>query len=162
MIDLVRAFILPAAYAVLPLPMASDRATALLLAIGLQESRFIERRQMHGPARGFWQFEVAGVRGVLEHPRSQLPIAQALRALRYDHTLEAEQLQPLLEHNDVLAACFARCLLWTSPLPLPDVDAPAAAWLTYFSVWQPGRPRRAAWDAHFADAWSRIPDTKRA
>ena len=28
----------------------------MLLAIGLQESRFVHRRQIGGPACGFWQF----------------------------------------------------------------------------------------------------------
>src|SRR5690606_38643231 len=57
------------AYALLPSRMDSDRATVMLLAIGLQESRFEHRRQIKGPARGFWQFERGrGVRGVLTHP----------------------------------------------------------------------------------------------
>src|SRR5690606_35531315 len=56
------------AYALLPSRMDSDRATVMLLAIGLQESRFEHRRQIKGPARGFWQFERGGgVRGVMTH-----------------------------------------------------------------------------------------------
>ena len=37
--------------------MDSAKARVMLLAIGLQESRFEHRRQIGGPARGFWQFE---------------------------------------------------------------------------------------------------------
>src|SRR3546814_10617520 len=32
-------------------------AERMLLAIGLQESRFLHRAQIGGPARGYWQFE---------------------------------------------------------------------------------------------------------
>ena len=49
----------------------SRESRCLLLAIGLQESRFEHRRQMgNGPARGFWQFETGGVRGVVNHATS--------------------------------------------------------------------------------------------
>ena len=73
MIDEVHRFIVPTAFALLPPTMRSDRATAMLLAIGLQESRFLHRRQFHnGPARGFWMFERGGgITGVLQHERSQ-------------------------------------------------------------------------------------------
>ncbi len=45
----------------------------MLLAIGLQESRFEHRRQLgNGPARGFWQFEAGGgVKGVMTHLASR-------------------------------------------------------------------------------------------
>lgn len=62
-------------------PSSNRRVSALtmLLAIGLQESRFTFRDQVVpgkapgqvGPATGFWQFERAGgVAGVMQHPRS--------------------------------------------------------------------------------------------
>lgn len=48
--------------------MDSTEARVMLLAIGLQESRFINRFQIvqgkpgaKGPARGFWQFEQGAV-----------------------------------------------------------------------------------------------------
>jgi hypothetical protein len=123
-------------------------------AYSLQESKFRFRRQVKGPARGFWQFEVAGVRAVLEHDRCQVPISRALIALRYDYTLEADVLQPILEHHDVLACCFARCLLWASPKALPT--AASAAWKLYLSSWRPGKPHRDTWDANHATAWSLV------
>ena len=60
------------ALALLPGKMDNDRARVQMLAMGLQESRFIHRRQLgNGPARGLWQFERGGgVKGVLEHPAS--------------------------------------------------------------------------------------------
>ena len=45
------------AMALLPARMDTPEADCMLLAIGLQESRFVHRRQIGGPARGFWQFE---------------------------------------------------------------------------------------------------------
>jgi hypothetical protein len=154
MLDHIARHTLPAAYAVLPTPLASAEASALLLAIGLQESRFRFRAQVHGPARGFWQFEVNGVAGVLEHDRSQFVIAKALNALRYDHTIEAAVIQPVLEHNDVLAACFARALLLTSPVALPGPDDVAHAWALYTDCWRPGRPHRGTWTGFYAEAWA--------
>ena len=44
----------------LPDRMLSDEAVTMMLAIGYQESRFEHRRQIRGPARGFWQFEHGG------------------------------------------------------------------------------------------------------
>jgi hypothetical protein len=112
---------------VLPAEMASVPATAMLLATGLQESRFLERRQLPGgPARGFWQFELTGVEAVLAHPSSAQHIAAALRQLRYPHHIPATFIHSALEHNDVLACCFARCLLWTHPSKMPAQDDPGS------------------------------------
>jgi len=52
-------------------PLQGAGAEVMLLAIGLQESRLIHRKQIQGPARGLWQFERAGVQGVLTHPASR-------------------------------------------------------------------------------------------
>lgn len=60
------------AFLLLPARMESAEAVQMLLSIGLQESRFTYRRQIGGPARGFWQFERGGgVAGVLRHPSSR-------------------------------------------------------------------------------------------
>lgn len=154
MIDQVAQFIIPAAFSCLPEAMNTENAGALLLAIGLQESRFLNRRQLHGPARGFWQFEVGGVRGVMEHDRTILPIATVIAGLRYDHTDPPAEVQRLLEHNDILAAAFARCLLWTLPEALPGEGDPDAGWACYVKAWRPGKPHRESWDAYFAQAWT--------
>lgn len=156
MIDQVRNFVLPAAFALLPLPMRSIEATALLLAIGLQESRFEARHQVGGgPACGFWEFEVPGVREVLTHPQTRGPITQALGVLRYGSAAdEAVYLQKALTHNDVLAACFARCLLWTLPEKLPEPDEAVVAWSQYRRTWHPGTPRVETWRENYAAGWT--------
>jgi hypothetical protein len=140
MLDLIHMHVIPATYSLLPQEMASQRASAMLLSIGLQESGFANRRQVGGPARGFWQFEVSGVRGVLEHPATKTVACEVLKDLEYDPLMEAGWVQALLEHNDILACAFARMLLWTSALALADVDEAAEAWTFYLSCWRPGKP----------------------
>lgn len=155
MIDLVIKHVIPAALDLLPPAMSSSEATAMLIAIGLQESRFLDRRQRHGPALGFWQFEQGGVRGVLENASVDVAIALAMREIRYDHTLDVEPVHCALEHNDVLACCFARCLLWTSPEKLPGPADAVLAWAIYIDTWRPGKPAKSTWSALYAEAWQR-------
>lgn len=154
MIELAHRYIIPAAFSILPAAMASNEAHAMLLAIGLQESRFRERRQHRGPARGFWQFEEGGVRGVLEHESTHVAIAQAMVTIRYDHTLDPDLVLAALEFSDVLAAAFARCLLWTHPDRMPGPAGSAEAWAIYLDTWRPGKPRRETWGACYSDAWT--------
>jgi hypothetical protein len=156
MIDYILRYVLPAASSLLPPALTSPEASAMLLAIGLQESKFKARYQDNGPARGFWQFEEGGVEAVLAHARSQVLIASALAALQYDHTAPAVLLLPSLAHNDVLAACFARCLLWTSPQRLSPPEDQRLAWTLYTDTWRPGKPRRATWTANFGQAWTMV------
>lgn len=92
--------------------MASVAAERCLLAIGWQESRWRWRRQRGGgPARGFLQFEPAGVRGVITHPSSRPIALSVLRTLWYPtDPIEAavEAAWMAMEHNDVLCVAFGR------------------------------------------------------
>ena len=143
------------AYALLPARMESDAATVLLLAIGLQESRFEHRRQIGGPARGFWQFERGGgVAGVLRHPVSR---AEALKVCDARGVSPVpEQVYWKLEFDDVLAAAFARLLLFTDPAPLPAICECDKAWDYYLRTWRPGKPHRRTWDELYARAMESI------
>lgn len=129
---------------------ASPQAETLLVAIALQESGLRHREQVGGPAKGWWQFEVAGVRGVLNHPRSADKAAAVCKALHYP--VDAVLVQRALSHNDVLAGCFARLLLWTDPAPLPTKEADG--WNYYQRNWRPGRPRIERW----GECWARAVD----
>lgn len=149
-------FTIPAAYAVLPARMASPSATAMLLAIALQESRCAARRQLRGPARGFWQFELAGLRGVQTHPSSKPHLEAALSALSYLADASIHHFYVAIEHSDVLAAVFARLLLWTDPDELPAADEPDRGWNIYVRCWRPGRPRPESWLANYETAWSLV------
>lgn len=143
------------ALALLPARMSSPSAEIMLLAIGLQESRFTHRRQVGGPARGFWQFELGGgVRGVMRHPVT----AEHARALCQARGVPATEgkVYAALEHDDVLAAGFARLLLWSDPARLPAVGEVAAGWDLYMRTWRPGRPHRRTWDALYAQAMDEV------
>lgn len=128
----------------LPPAMTSDAARTMMLAIGLQESRFEHRRQLgDGPARGFWQFEVGGVTGVWKHSQS----SEQLRLLCRERDCEfsPRAIWASLERDDILAAGVARLLLWTDAKPLPAMSDPSAAWDCYVRNWRPGKPHPASW-----------------
>ncbi len=158
--------VLPVSAALLPPQMDTPAARAMLVSIGLQESGFRYRRQVagrgtdgtraYGPARGWWQFEMGGTEGVLEHRASRESAAAVLTVLGYGSP-NAREVHLALEHNDVLASCFARLLLWTDPRMLPqDASKGPDAWLAYYSTWRPGKPRPQTWAAHFAAAWTAV------
>lgn len=129
---------------VLPGRFASIEATVMLLAIGLQESRFEHRRQIGGPAMGFWQFERGGgVAGVLSHPASA-KYARAVCAIRGRAAHDADVYNGL-DEDDVLACAFARLLLFTDPAPLPEVGDWRGAWDYYLRNWRPGKPHPETW-----------------
>jgi hypothetical protein len=151
------------AMALLPPHMDSAEARVMLLAIGLQESRFMFRFQklvgvpyQKGPARGFWQFERAGgVHGVMVHPLTE-DLAQRVcidRAVPFDSVL----IHARLETDDILAAAFSRLLLWADRLPLPALDCPHEdAWQCYVRNWRPGKPHRETWDEFHAQARGQV------
>ena len=137
----------------LPAPMNSREALVMLFAIGLQESRMEWRRQHgNGPARGLWQFEQGGgVHGVMNHAASRQHAFSVLGTL--GHTDISEHgVWAALETDDVLAAAFARLLLWTDPKPLPKMDNPWGAWDCYIRSWRPGMPRPDSWMPNHAEA----------
>ncbi|MDX9894351.1 MAG: hypothetical protein RBS34_02830 [Desulfofustis sp.] len=154
--DIVQLVIRPG-LALLPAAMTSPEAMAMLLAIGLQESRFKARRQYNGgPARGFYQFERdGGVAGVLQHPRTRPIVREILDRLEYDLEDPAVS-HAAIEHNDALATAYARLLLWTLPDPLPAPTEIDEAWRQYRRAWRPGRPHRQTWTGFYLFAWDRV------
>lgn len=144
--------VIPATYSLLP-SMKSDEATAMLLAIGLQESRFVHRKQIGGPARGFWQFESGGGwRGVMNHSSTRAQFQHVLTALGYQVTPTYEALAT----DDILACCCARLLLWTLPRRLPGRFEKEEGWRQYIEAWRPGKPHPETWDAFFQQAWDTL------
>ena len=156
MLKQIRASAIAPALALLPAKMSGRRAEQMLLSIGLQESRFEHRRQMgNGPARGFWQFEKGGgVRGVLLYPTTKALAVSVCQARGVAPTADA--VHAALEHDDVLAAVFARLLLWTDPAPLPAVGEVQQAWALYIRTWRPGKPHRNTWDAFYMQAMEEL------
>jgi len=132
-------------------------ARAMLIAIGLQESRFKHRTQIGGPAHGFWQFELGGgVRGVqglvLRNPNSAALSKAVLERLAYG-SATAEKRYDAIVDNDMLGCLFARVLLWTYPGKLPARGEAQYAWEQYIDCWRPGKPHRGTWDAFYLEAW---------
>ncbi|MCT8281768.1 hypothetical protein [Xanthomonas translucens] len=124
--------------------MDSPPARVLMLAIALQESGLTARHQVGGPAHGLWQFEAGGgVRGVLTHSASQ----RRARALCELHGIAptVAAMYDAIEGDDLLAAGFARLLLWTLPLALPAIGDEQGAWEQYIEAWRPGQPHRDRW-----------------
>lgn len=140
----------------LPAAMDSTKAKAEVFAIGLQESRFVHRRQMeNGPARGFWQFERGGgTHGVLTHPGT----AQIAKAICRQRSVapNAMDVWTAFETDDILACCFARLLLYTAPWPLPGPDDAAEAWRQYEWCWRPGKPHPEKFPGNYAKAWELV------
>lgn len=137
--------------ALLPPAMDSLQAWAMLYAIASQESRLDNRRQIGGPARGFWQFELGGINGVLNHAASKPLIRGVLDRLDYDYAPATSY--TAIEHNDVLAFTYARLLLYTEPCVLPAQNQRDEGWRQYIDGWRPGAPHRATWNTFFDDAW---------
>ena len=148
------------ALALLPARMDTPAARVMLLAIGLQESRFVHRRQIGGPARGFWQFEKGsrasrgGVWGVCLHPASKGHLAALCKARSV--ACDPDAIYAALEYDDVLAAGVARLLLWTDPKALPSVGDADAGWALYLRIWRPGKPHPKTWPALYAQAMAAV------
>lgn len=142
----------------LPPSMDSPEARAMLIAIGLQESEFMHRRQVGGPARSFWQLELAGgVTGVLLHKGTKDHIRDVLATLAYPpESWVPTQCYSLIEHNDIAACAFARLLLWTLPDALPGPGDHDLGWDQYIRAWRPGKPHPDKWTANFSNAWAAI------
>ena len=147
----------------------SQQATVQLLAIGLQESRFIDRRQLVGsppkpvgPAKSFWQAELGGgmVHGVRTHAQSRDKAALLYAARGVAPNDRA--IWDAIENDDVLAAGLARLLLWTDPKRLPALGDVDGAFQLYLRTWRPGAWERgttaqkmnlrAKWERNYYEA----------
>lgn len=134
----------------LPNKFDSRAANVMLVAIGLQESNFMDRYQLKGgPARGFWQFERhGGVKGVLTH-HSVEHYAKGVCAIR-KVAPAVDAVHQGLVTDDILACAFARLLLWTDPRAIPTDEA--EAWKYYLRIWRPGKPRENHWPGNWEQA----------
>lgn len=139
------------AMTLLPERMDSPQARRMLVAIALQESSLAERRQIgswdngiprYGPARGWWQFEGGGILGVIRHKATASHLAEACHALGYENS-DPSSLHRAVEHNDVLAAVFARLNLWWLPWALAETQQ--EGWAQYIEAWRPGKPHPNRW-----------------
>jgi hypothetical protein len=141
------------ALALLPKSMDVLPARVLILAIGFQESQLLDRVQRvngggKGPARGLWQNECnGGVRGVLQHPVTSKLAGVVCLNRRVEPV--ASVVWAEMEYDDILAAAFARLILYADPSPLPDVGKVDSAWLYYLRTWRPGKPHPGRWAENY-------------
>lgn len=152
--NIVEQAIVPA-LALLGKHMDTPEARVMLLAIGLQETRYETRYQLgDGPGRGYWQFEPGGTYGVWQHHSSH----EALRLLCHDRDVpfDPRGIYEALEHDDVLAAGVARLLLFTDSAPLPELGDQKGAWSLYARCWRPGHPRPERWNGNYRLALSEV------
>ena len=167
------------AYSLLPAKLNSREATLMQLVIQRQEDPELRRYQLvkrtpktleenivseqwaKGPARGWPQMEQGGgVKGVLGHPATGVLAAKICD--HFDLIASAGSVWRNLETNDVLAAAFARLLLWSDPKPLPSIGDAEGAFQLYLRTRRPGAyhngssQARAAlhtkWLKNYADA----------
>lgn len=141
------------AFQLLPAKMDSRPARVILAAIGYQETKYLTRVQYgNGPARGFWQMEKGGgVKGVMEFKPDGGKIADlALKICDARGVpFRREIVWAAMAEDDVLAAAFARLLMYTDAAPLPTNRG--EAWEMYANrVWNPGKPHKDEWEA----SWS--------
>lgn len=152
--DMLLAIVVRPALALLGDRFQGADAERMLVAIVLQESGLRHRVQVGGPARGLWQFERGGgVRGVLTHPATRERAARVCADLLYPP--DEATVYDALADNDVLAACFARLLLWSDPKPLPRSQDDA--WACYQRNWRPGKPHPERWPANWEQAVRAVP-----
>lgn len=153
LLDQITRDVINPALAMLPDSMDTPAARIIMLAIGLQESQLCSRCQIldggaRGPAHGLWQMERGGgVVGVLTHPASRKQAAMVCdaRSVSPDSNAVWEK----LETDDILAACFARLLIFTDPLALPAPTDVQGSWRLYaLRLWRPGKPKPDTWVAN--------------
>lgn len=150
------------ALALLPAAMDTPEARVMVIAICLQESRLVHRRQLVGnpprpvgPAKGLAQFERGGgCHGVVHHPASRYWMAAVCKARGVQ--CNATAVWNAIEHDDVLAAAAARLFLFTDPRALPGLGDEAEAWRCYMRNWRPGKPHRTTWPDLYAQALAAI------
>lgn len=137
-------------------PVATPNVRRFLLCIALQESGpKLDARYQGSPgatpsaARGFFQFEQGGgVAGVLTHAASKTLALDVCAKLTV--VPQAAAVWRALEGSDLLAAAFARLLIFTDPKSIPTTEQ--VAWEYYLRVWRPGKPHRDAWTGNWKTA----------
>lgn len=139
-----------AAFLLLPAKMDSRAARVIHAAIGYQETKYLTRVQYgNGPARGYWQMEKGGgVKGVMQFGGQVGDLALKVCEAR-NVPFQRDLVWAAMAEDDVLAAAFARLLMYTDASPLPSNQQ--EAWRMYANrVWNPGKPHPDEWPASWA------------
>lgn len=139
-----------AALSYLPARMSSYNAHRMMMAICYQESDLAHRRQQpHGPARGYAQFELGGLLGIMRHPATAHHFAKVATELDLVD-LTPEELHAALEHHDVWMMACTRLNLWWYAAPLADEQEEGLR--QYLAIWRPGKAKPEKWPGSWASA----------
>jgi hypothetical protein len=124
----------------------TKEAAVMLMAIAGQESNWMDRRQIGGPARGYWQFEEhGGVAELFQKTPTQLHALSMTIDVPYNQSVVFEA----MAWNDTLSCAMARLLLWQDPHPLPAIGDKDASWQYYLRNWRPGAPHPEHWTGNY-------------
>lgn len=148
----IRDIVMPAAFQMLPYKMATRPALAFVLAAGYQESNLEHRKQIGGPALGFWGFEPGQDKawdGLLSRGDTGETLRIILKYMSYSEDTKAD----VLRHQDILAAVAARLLIWTHASPLPKEHEIEGGYRQYDWLWRPGEKRHEDWRESWKMGW---------
>lgn len=138
---------------------ATPQARLLSLAIAGQESAWIDRRQLGGPARGFWQFEGGPMSATAEMFRRFSPAIQKVCG-QFAIPCDVKTVFEAIAWHDVLAASMARLLLWSDAQLLPELGDLQGSWNYYQRNWKPGAPRPDDWPGRYGTAMGLVQSTE--
>jgi hypothetical protein len=129
-------------------PKLSERES-LLLAIAIQESSLMHRRQTpNGPARSFWQIEAETCVDCLARSGTVRKFWDGMGFANGVHY----SVERALENSDIAACAVAAGILRLTPGKLPIMGDEEGAWSYYLKAWRPGRPRKERWRSSYAKA----------
>jgi hypothetical protein len=141
-------------------PYASPAREVLLLSIALQESRLkwrvqmgVDGRPLPHLGRSFYQFEMNGVTGVLNHKRCGW-VHERCGELGF--TPVPVVIHDAMAEADHLATVMATALLWSDTRRLPEVGDMHGGWLLYKRTWRPGVAREETWAPCYAAAMAAV------
>ncbi|MGH8710125.1 MAG: hypothetical protein ACREVA_02220 [Burkholderiales bacterium] len=145
---------IPSGLSLLPRLMNTSEARVMLLAIGLQESRFEHRVQAE--TKSYWQFTLKEVHKIVKHsPSTTELVKDAVELLGY--TFDVSTIYNKIEDNDTLAVVVARLLLYKSKRKLPVARDAVEGGKQYVELWQPGYSFKVdLWEANFKVACNLI------
>lgn len=140
----------------------SISARIQLGATGLQETKFMDRVQVGGPAHSFWQMEKGGgVHGVLTSDVTRSIAVELCASFNVQATDDAVYAAVMLPQNDCLACGLARLIYYADPLPLPNIGDVDGSWRYYIRNWNPGKPHALTWPGYYALAKEYFDDCQR-
>jgi len=128
----------------------------MLVAIAMQESALITRKQVGGSAISPYQFEKIGIDNVFTHAETGRLVTGAAKELAIPVD---ENFYDAVKWNDAIATVIARLILWLDPAPLPALGKEVDARAYYERTWRPGIKSSIRWTTSYGTAVACIRST---